>query len=110
MQSLAHRHDRWTPPIVKTVASDGTGIAEVAASIADYEKFLLTSDAGLKRRAQSWEQRIMEMLRDRVMEVVMPEHLRPEVLAEYAQQVAKHERDPYSLVDEIVNPLKVKRH
>ena len=26
LQSLATRHDGWTPPIVKTVASDGTGI------------------------------------------------------------------------------------
>lgn len=110
MQSLAPRNDRWTPPIVKTVASDGTGVSELAAAIVQYEEFLLGSDAGLKRRTQSWEQRLMEMLRDRVMEVVMAEHLRPEALASYAQQVAKHERDPYSLVDEIVNPLKVKGH
>src|SRR3954451_25457939 len=33
MQSLSTRSDKWSPPIVKTVASDGTGIAELVAAI-----------------------------------------------------------------------------
>ena len=42
MQSLAMRADGWTPSIVKTVASEGRGIAELAAAIADYETHLKT--------------------------------------------------------------------
>src|SRR5205814_5333311 len=37
MQSLAMRGDQWTPPIVKTVATDGRGIQELADVIAAYE-------------------------------------------------------------------------
>ena len=40
LQSLAVRSDDWTPPIVKTVASEGAGIAELAAAIRDYETYL----------------------------------------------------------------------
>src|SRR6202041_1665720 len=40
LQSLALRHDGWTPPIVKTVASEGTGVKELAAAIAEYEAYL----------------------------------------------------------------------
>src|SRR5439155_3654241 len=36
MQSLAARPDQWTPPIVKTVASQGVGTAELSAAIAKY--------------------------------------------------------------------------
>ena len=36
MQSLAMRNDNWTPPIVKTVASDGTGVPEVLKAIESY--------------------------------------------------------------------------
>ncbi|MBV8894331.1 MAG: methylmalonyl Co-A mutase-associated GTPase MeaB, partial [Acidobacteria bacterium] len=36
LQSLATRSDNWTPPIVKTVASEGTGVAELAGAIAAY--------------------------------------------------------------------------
>ncbi len=32
LQSLAMRQDGWTPPIVKTVASEGTGVEELAAA------------------------------------------------------------------------------
>src|SRR5213075_2298785 len=37
LQSLAVRTDNWTPPIVKTVATDGTGIPALAAAIRDYQ-------------------------------------------------------------------------
>src|SRR3979490_2328191 len=40
MQTLATRGDGWTPPIVKTVASEGKGIAELGATIAKYENYL----------------------------------------------------------------------
>jgi len=109
MQSLASRNDHWTPPIVKTVASDGTGIPELAAAIAHYEEFLRKTDTGIKKRIQSWEQRLVEMLRDRVMQKVLTQHLGPEQVASYAKQIVEHQRDPYSLVDEIIGVLDVNK-
>ena len=35
LQSLATRADGWTPPIVKTVATDGQGVQELAAAISE---------------------------------------------------------------------------
>ena len=40
MQSLAMRGDDWTPMIVKTVATQGDGIPEVAAAIAEYQDYM----------------------------------------------------------------------
>ena len=48
LQSLALRHDGWTPPIVKTVASEGTGIDDLAAAIAAYVAYLQKEDLALK--------------------------------------------------------------
>ncbi len=39
-RSLAMRKDGWTPPIVKTVASDGKGIEELAATIRQLRDYL----------------------------------------------------------------------
>ncbi len=64
MQSLATRKDHWTPPIVKTVASDGTGIPEVLQAIESYQAYLSKSDLGRDRRIANWRKRITEMLRD----------------------------------------------
>ena len=36
MLSLAHRPDGWQPPVVKTVATEGGGIAELVETIQRY--------------------------------------------------------------------------
>src|ERR1700720_2252473 len=62
LQSLALRHDGWTPPIVKTVASDGAGIAELAAAIGEYEGYLQKENLTFKKNVQNWRERLVEML------------------------------------------------
>jgi LAO/AO transport system kinase len=100
LQSLALRHDRWTPPIVKTVASEGTGVDELATAVAGYVAYLQKEDLALKKSVQNWQERLVEMLRD-----VMLEKARAQLgggnLARLAAEVAEHKRDPYTLVEEI---------
>jgi len=100
MQSLSGRHDAWVPPIVKTVANDGTGVPELAKAIANYQEFLGKSDIGRQKRLQNWRDRLVEMLRDTMLERVMKEQ--DGRLGQYAEDIAEHKRDPYSLVEEIV--------
>src|SRR5207249_7457964 len=54
MQSLATRDDKWTPPIVKTVATNGSGVKELAHAISQYEAYLKREDLVLKRDIQNW--------------------------------------------------------
>ena len=100
LQSLATRRDGWTPPIVKTVASQGTGIEEVAGAIADYESYLQKGNLALGKSVENWQERLIEMLRDTLLE-----RARKQVgdgqLSKLAAEVAEHKRDPYTLVEEI---------
>ena len=105
MQSLASRHDDWIPPIVKTVASSGQGLAEVAAAIESYEAYLKKSEVGHRRRIENWRTRLVTMLRDEVLARVTRDHMDEESARQYAAEVADHKRDPYTLVDEIVAKL-----
>jgi LAO/AO transport system kinase len=104
LQSLAVRSDNWTPPIVKTAASEGVGIAEVAGAIRDYEAYLKKENLALKRNVENWQNRLVEMLRDAFLERAR-EQLGNGAVARYAAEVAEHKRDPYSLVEEIVNKM-----
>jgi LAO/AO transport system kinase len=101
MQSLATRGDHWVPPIVKTVATEGDGIPELAAAIAQYEVFLQKENLLLKHNIQNWQERFIEMLRDAMLNRAR-EQIGPGRMTEYAMQIAEHKRDPYSLVEEIV--------
>ena len=105
MQTLAVRSDKWTPPIIKTVAVDGMGVAELAAAIGEYEKFLRKQDLILKKKIESWRERLVEMLRDSLLERVLREQMGDGAVARYAAEVAEHRRDPYALVEEIVNKV-----
>ncbi len=101
MQSLSTRHDRWTPPIVKTVATDGVGIKELAEAITDYEAYLKKENLVLKKNVENWQERLIEMLRDAMLEKARAQLDRGS-LERYASEIAEHKRDPYSLVEEIV--------
>jgi len=100
LQSLATRHDGWTPPIVKTVASDGTGVQELAAAVVEYENYLQKENRALKKNVENWQERLVEMLRDTMLEKARAQ-LGDGRLARLASEVAEHKRDPYTLVEEI---------
>ncbi len=102
MQSLAMRQDNWTPPIVRTVASEGKGVTELAAAIAQYEQFLDKHGLRLKKKIANWRERLVEMLRESLLQRVMREQLNDDRLSELASAVAEQQKDPYTLVDQII--------
>jgi LAO/AO transport system kinase len=104
LQSLAVRSDNWTPTIVKTVASEGAGVGELAAAIRDYEAYLQKANLVLQKKVQNWQNRLVEMLRDALLEKARGQ-LTNGAVAGYAAEVAGHKRDPYQLVEEIVSSL-----
>jgi LAO/AO transport system kinase len=110
MQSLAIRSDKWTPPIIKTVATDGKGIPELAGGIVNYEQFLEQKDLLLKKKISSWRERLIEMLRDSLLDRLLKERLPEEEVARLAAEIAEHKRDPYSLVEEIVGSFAGNTH
>ena len=105
MQTLAVRKDKWTPPIVKTVASNGTGIDELVQAIESYRVYLEQSDRARARRIENWRGRIAEMLRDALFQRVLSHYLSDREAVRLATDVVEHKRDPYSLIEKIVEGL-----
>ncbi|MGA9393228.1 MAG: methylmalonyl Co-A mutase-associated GTPase MeaB [Candidatus Sulfotelmatobacter sp.] len=100
LQSLAMRSDGWTPPIIKTVASQAVGIKELADAVANYEDYLQKKNLVMNKSVENWEQRLVEMLRDTMLEKAR-KHIADGGLSRYAAEVVEHRRDPYTLVEEI---------
>ncbi|HKV76805.1 MAG TPA: methylmalonyl Co-A mutase-associated GTPase MeaB [Candidatus Sulfotelmatobacter sp.] len=100
LQSLAVRNDGWTPPIVKTVASEGKGVEELAVAVSEYENYLQKENRALKKSVENWQERLVEMLRDAMLERARAE-LGDGSMARLAAEVAEHKRDPYSLIEEL---------
>ena len=101
LQSLAVRQDNWTPPIVKTVATEGQGVKELAETIAGCESALRQENRLQQRRGRNWEIRLVEMLRDAMLEKAR-ESVSDRDLSRLAIEIAEHKRDPYSIIEEII--------
>jgi LAO/AO transport system kinase len=101
LQSLAVRNDGWTPPIVKTVASEGKGVEELGAAVTEYQNYLQKENRALKKSVENWQERLVAMLRDAMLEKARAA-LGDGSMARLAAEVAEHKRDPYSLIEEIV--------
>ena len=64
---LAHRPDMWNPPIVKTIATESSGIEDLAAAIESYDTFQKQADAGRERRQAIARWRLLELLQERLL-------------------------------------------
>ena len=95
----------WMPPIVRTVASAGTGIAELAAAIERHALDLGRSGALAARRRAGLSARLLEILRDRLLErLVSHDAVRGE-LASWEDRLASRSADPYSAAREVLSRL-----
>ncbi len=104
---MSERSDGWRPPIVRTVATQNKGIAEFVAAIEQYAAFRQQQTASLVRRASIAENRLVESLRERLLRRVLHEAFAPGQLHELAMAVAARQRDPYSIVEDIVSRVQI---
>jgi len=104
--SISERPDGWKPPIVKTVATEDTGLEALVEAIASYADFVASHrHHSENRRASIARHRIVEMLRDRLLRLALNKGVSEAELGAMAQSVADRRRDPYSVVDEIIARL-----
>ena len=90
----------WRPPIVKTEATTGKGVAELWEAI---KAFRAHSEAGrFKRRQARGEFRLRDLLTHKLLEHIEHEVLGPGELQRLVQRIAARETDPYSAAAEIL--------
>src|SRR5689334_17942107 len=100
--SLASRNDGWDPPIVKTVATENHGVAELAHAIESFCAAQLGPRVSSERRRAIARWRIVELLRENLLSRVLATEASVAMLDRLADEVATRQRDPYSAVEEIL--------
>jgi len=90
----------WRPPIVKTEATTGKGVAALVAAIDAFREHSRGS-AGERRRARA-EWRVRELIAQRFLQRVEREVLVPGEFDALLDRIAARQLDPYTVVDEIM--------
>ena len=90
----------WRPPIVKTVATTGQGVADLLAAVERFRAHTRAS-RGSRRKARA-EFRLREILSRRFLQRVEGAVLGPGEFDAYLERIARRELDPYSAASEIM--------
>lgn len=88
----------WRPPLVRTVATTGQGIAEVQQAIAARLEWVQRHGGLALRRQRHWVEALQQMLREALYERLIAPKLGPAELERLAARIASREQDPYSAV------------
>jgi LAO/AO transport system kinase len=102
MQSLSGADGSWVPPLVRTVATTGEGIPELAAAIDQARAWLAVEGRLEERRKASWRRRIEEMLRHELLRELRRQGLTDAELDAHAARVAAKSENPYEVAPWLV--------
>jgi LAO/AO transport system kinase len=97
--SLAHREDGWVPPIVKTIATEGSGTDELMTQIAGYLQRTENTTQRLQRKRDAARHHLTRLLHERLVENALDTAFPGSGLNDVLDRIARHETDPYSVID-----------
>jgi len=105
MLSLGHDAEGWTPPVVRTVATDGTGIDALIAEIDRVSEFFKNSPRRAQRKHDSVRQRLLALLEERLLRTVVEKTLPDGELNRVVDEIADRRQDPYTVVERICKSI-----
>ncbi|EMA30274.1 methylmalonyl Co-A mutase-associated GTPase MeaB [Haloarcula japonica] len=98
--------ETWDPPIVETVANRGDGVEDFLNALATHGEYL---DRTGRREGQARERfaaEIRTLLREDANELLVDELDRRGGIEQYVDAVIERHTDPYTVVDEVLSPLR----
>jgi LAO/AO transport system kinase len=101
-----HESGWWEPPIVKTVATSGEGVSDLAQAVEAHRRHLETTGEKARREVARARATFVTMLRERLLRGALSRLAREEGhLDEIAQRIASRQADPYALADELASRI-----
>ncbi|MCH7897665.1 MAG: methylmalonyl Co-A mutase-associated GTPase MeaB, partial [candidate division NC10 bacterium] len=102
MMTLGPGRTDWSPPIVKTVATQGKGIAELAKGILAHQAHLDRAGFREKRQRERSRALFLELLQEQATRRLLEGAMANGTLEQTIERIAHREVDPYSAVEELL--------
>jgi LAO/AO transport system kinase len=103
MLQLGAQRD-WSPPILQTVATEGSGVAELVDTLEQHRSYLEQTGLWHQRRADSARRQVRAIVEDRVQRR-LEEVTRGSNWEERFAAIAAREQDPYSVAEEVLDAV-----
>jgi len=94
----------WRPPVLKTIAERGDGVAEVVSEMARHREFLDVSEEGRRRKWQRLGMEVEEILRREIaslVELAWEKEKSPELF----ESLAERKTNPYEVAERVLGRI-----
>ena len=98
MLNMNLENEKWRPPVVKTTAIMGEGIAELLDKIDSHREYLEAGAMDTRRR-QRVETEVVEAIKEKVAGSIVTDLKKKGELDKLVQKILEKETDPYSVAD-----------
>ena len=99
-RSAPAEHDGWQPPILQTVALDGTGIPELLTAVEEHRDYLCTTGLLAKRERMRIESELLNVLQRQLLESLVS-RVGEERMEDWIERIAVRETDVYTAASEL---------
>lgn len=99
---LIPERDGWRAPVVRTVATEGKGIDDLAREIDRFRAHFEHTRERTSRESAHWKESLLRLLQARLLERVVGAHMTEAEFDQLAREVAARRKDPYAAVNEIL--------
>jgi LAO/AO transport system kinase len=93
--------EEWEPPVVRTTATEGIGVAALAETIERFRARMEASGARRARAVEHWERRLVVLLEEQLLSRALGGKDGQRALAVLAGEVAERRKSPYDAVREL---------
>lgn len=105
MLELSETKNGWVPPIVKTFGDRDNGANELHEAIKNHHKYLLESGRQEKKKIARGKADLIYILQNLFIKKFY-EAINEEELEELGKKIASREKDPYTIIEELIPRLK----
>jgi len=100
---LVPDREGWRPPVIRTVATENRGVADLAVQVAAFREHVNQAKDRSERELAYWKDWLLRLLEKRLMEQALRNGISEHEFEALASQVAARKKDPYAAVNEILS-------
>jgi LAO/AO transport system kinase len=102
MLSLVMPRDGWHPPVIRTVATENSGIDFLAGAIEKFRAHFESSGQREKKHQEYWKTRLLGLIESRLVEQALHGAEGEKKLDRLATEVSQRKKDPFTAVSELL--------
>jgi len=93
----------WVPPVVSAVAQTGTGVPDILAEVEKHRRYVYREENLSRYRAGKARVELLEILKKKLVEKAIGDLDGHGLLDSILSDIARKKRDPYSIVEKVVD-------